>query len=70
MNIEKHGPTVTLGREQLDQRQVQSRIRLSLGWATADRPGLSPLDEVGSLVTELLMAKSLQGALHHVWLQS
>ena len=35
-------------------------------------PGLRPIVELGSLFAEELMAKPLplQGALHHVWLQS
>ncbi|KAL0044918.1 hypothetical protein WJX82_002017 [Trebouxia sp. C0006] len=56
-------------RDHLDQRQVHD---LALVGQLLTEPGLPPLDELGSLFAEALMAKSLslQGVLHHVWLQS
>ena len=72
-NITKHGPhrngwtenTLTRGR-------YTAESDLALVGQLLTEPGLPPLGELGSLFAEALMAKSLslQGALHHAWLES
>ena len=72
-NITKHGPHRKAWTENtLTRGRYTAESDLALVGQLLTEPGLPPLDELGSLFAGALMAKSLsmQGALHHVWLQS
>ena len=71
-NMTKHGPHRNAWTENtLTRGRYTAESDLALVGQLLTEPGLPPLGELGSLFAEALMAKSLslQGALHHVWLQ-
>ena len=72
-NVTKHGPKRNAWTENtLTRGRYTAESDLALAGQLLTEPGLPPLSELGSCFAEALMAKSLslQGALHHGWLQS